>query len=115
MNLQPGQSLVVTYAHTFRKHDAATQDEEWLEVELPLTVTGDELTVSFYHGRRDPDQDMDDWGEDVAEFKETQGVEITEKGVRLISYNLTFEWYEDMLKVGDYYCGDFSVTGVTPD
>ena len=73
------------------------------------------LYIRLFHGRTDPEQDMDDWGSDGPVLGPYKFVHVTYTSlVRLGCENgscMELFLYEDMLYYGDIYYGDWSVFG----
>jgi len=75
------------------------------------------MTINFYHGRQDPDQAMDDWGEDGPTF-ELKFVTWTYGMVNLIGFaggeeneDLFFRDLspQELFYYEGWYYGDFSI------
>lgn len=115
------QKAIVTYGQMLRVLDSESEvDEEHQEISDPFSIAGKagkSLSVDFYHGRLDPEQDMDGWGEDVLTLTGVRKVDLNAENVTLVLGDDTqqvFEWHSDMVVIQRggqvWYCGDFSVS-----
>lgn len=85
----------------------------------PLPLQAGKMYLKLFHGRKDPNQDMDDWGElgpvfgPLLFFHTTYGSCLkyqTESG-----QNGMFDLYEDMICYAGTYYGDWSVFYATSE
>lgn len=75
------------------------------------------IYLELYHGRRDPEQDLDDWGEvgPVIACQETH--HTYHSHIRLVASGNqeVHVWYfDDMIYFDGVWYGDFTITSTTP-
>lgn len=84
---------------------------------MPTKAEGNGVYVHLFHGRRDPDQDMDDWGEDGPLIGPFQGVHTTYRDEIKGIIEGEAEWYasrapgDDMIYFRGVWYGDWTVVG----
>lgn len=74
-----------------------------------------EIYLHLFHGRKDPSQDMDDWGAEGPLLGPFHGFQVTYKShMKLIKDSdliMELSFFEDMVYYDGMYYGDFTVIG----
>ena len=135
IQLSPGHAAVSTYCSTLRHIGSQGRElnDDWTHPGSFTISSLTPVTVSLYHGRTDPDADMDDWGFDGPKFNcltlahdpdrtllqgcDVLSLELARRmGLSVTGDTITIEYQDDLLVVPRFrdgkpaYFGDHSMT-----